>query len=271
MAVRRDAVSVNILARTSADRNATSAAKMCKKRSMVTSSSLHHANEQRDYILGITSLWIAVPAAHGIASLAAHPSLLNTLVSFTEMEVMREALMVAITVPLTCVSLAAWRWAESDALAATDRFFARSYVIGLLGTNAVGLGPLQPYLPAAVMSDWASSAFIFPVLTLSLYGVSATAEAYGHPLIRLWSHAAFRYTAFWWGWASLASEGVTSMEPLYFTTISTFYWLHIAWCVHWSGKNPNFTSADYYSSGCVAVATMAAISIIASPGLPEIH
>ena len=38
-----------------------------------------HEREQRDYILGITSLWMLVPAAHGLAGLGDGVALMTAL------------------------------------------------------------------------------------------------------------------------------------------------------------------------------------------------
>lgn len=214
--------------------------------------------EQRDYVLGITSVWMLVPAAHALAGLlvSGWPPLdlfaIAHMPSTVECEQIRRAAVLAILTPTCFVSLAAWRY--SDPIYSTvDRWCARTFFAALVGTNLI-------------IPDY-SLAISVPACVLLLYGFSASAETLGYPRTRLWTHAAFRCAGFWWGFAS-SCNGLESIHPWYFGLSMAVYWSHIAWCCHWSSGVARFHRGPHYARGCATVAMFAAAATLLSPSLP---
>lgn len=221
--------------------------------------------EQRDYTLGITSLWMLVPSAHALSALVHGPSVSEVLADLSwkesmffldgpEFEACRLTVLGLLLIPTCTVSVASWRWPDHDRLAETDRFCARMLFIGLIGYNLPGYGPLA-----------GSEALLFPAVTLSLYGGSAVAEWLGEPTARAWVHAAFRCGGYWWTYASLNANGFSGIEPWYFGSMMAIYWAHVAWCMRSSRRDPRFRSADHYARGCALVAGFALLAAAASP------
>jgi hypothetical protein len=206
-------------------------------------------SEQRDYILGITSLWMLVPAAHAVTSLLSGglPAELTDphLLSMAQCVQLRRAVALSTLLPACVISLAAWRWPQNQAYAAIDRGCARTFFAGLVATNLL----LQDYELAVAC----------PAGILLLYGASAASEHLGFPRARLWTHASFRCAGFWWAYASCCN-GIESIQPWYFALTMAAYWAHIGWCSTGS-KGP------HYASGCAVVAVMAAAATLMSPAL----
>lgn len=215
--------------------------------------------EQRDYVLGITSLWMLTPAAHALTGLVsaglpplellASPELLSTAQS----EQLRRAAALTVLLPTCVVSLVAWRWSDAPAYAALDRACARSFFVALVATNLL--------VPDYSLAMW------MPAGLLLLYMPSAASEHMGFPRSRLWTHAAFRCGGFWWAYASCCS-GLESIQPWYFALSMAVYWGHIAWSCHWSAQAaPPFHRAPHYAAGCATVAVFAAAATLGSPAL----
>ena len=206
-------------------------------------------SEQRDYILGITSLWMLVPAAHAVTSLLSGglPMELTDphLLSMAQCEQLRRAVALSTLLPACAISLAAWRWPQNQAYAAVDRGCARTFFVGLVATNLL----LRDY----------ELAVAFPAGILLLYGASAASEHLGFPRARLWTHASFRCAGFWWAYASCCN-GTESIQPWYFALIMAAYWGHIGWC-------SNGSKGPHYATGCAVVAVMAAAATLMSPAL----
>ena len=229
--------------------------------------SLTLEEEQRDYVLGITSLWMTVPIAHGMAGLAGGPPLVEVLqslqwhgnpfsLSTVEFEALRHAALSLVLLPTCTVSLASWRWPAHATLAEADRFGAKLFVVGLLAGNLPGFGPLPPSVGLGA----------FPAATFLCYGASALADGIGVAVGRIWSHAAFRCTAGWWSFASLSSDGLPSIEPWYFGLVTCVYWGHVAWSLHWTGRTQSFRAAEHYVRGSLLVGAMAAAAVCINPG-----
>ena len=93
------------------------------RRELPASQPLHSTTleeEQRDYILGITSMWMLLPAAHGIAGLMGGPSVLEVLpdlcwqdnvfrLSSVDFETCRITALLLTLLPTCTVSVASWR------------------------------------------------------------------------------------------------------------------------------------------------------------------
>ena len=218
-------------------------------------------SEQRDYILGITSVWMLVPAAHAVTSLlcgelpveATDPYLLSVV----QCEQLRRAVALTTLLPACVMSLAAWRWPQSETYAAMDRACARIFFAGLATTNG-----LVPDCELAIAC---------PAGILLLYGASAASDNLGFPRARLWTHASFRCAGFWWAYASCCT-GVESIQPWYFVLTMAVYWGHIGWCCYWSARGhitqgAAFRKGPHYASGCAVVAVIAAVATLLSPAL----
>ena len=214
--------------------------------------------EQRDYVLGITSVWMLVPAAHSLANLLVSGGppidlLANPhLPSLEECELMRRAAVLAILPPTCVVSLAAWRFSD-PIYSSVDRWCARSFFVALLATNLA-------------VPDYAL-AVAAPASVLVLYGFSASSERMGFPRARLWTHAAFRCAGFWWAFAS-SCDGLESIEPWYFGLSMAVYWGHIAYSCHWSARVARFHRGPPYARGCATVAMFATAATLLSPSFP---
>ena len=153
---------------------------------------LRHEQEQRDYLLGVTSLWMLVPCAHGFVGLGSGAALVSAVQEISwhgnpfflppaEFEALRQAALLVCLLPTCTVSALSWRYPHWDAMADADRLGAKTFFVSLLAGNLPGFGPLPT-----------QEAIAFPLVTFSVFGLSALSENLGHPIGRTWSHAAFR-------------------------------------------------------------------------------
>ena len=212
-------------------------------------------SEQRDYILGITSVWMLVPAAHAVMSLLSGGLPMEVtdphLLSMAQCEQLRRALALTTLLPACAMSLASWRWPQNLAYGSMDRACARTFFAGLVAVNL-----MVPDYQLAVAC---------PAGVLLLYGASAASDHLGFPRARLWTHASFRCAGFWWAYASCCT-GIESIEPMYFALTMAVYWGHIGWCCHWTSQR-DFRKEPHYASGCAVVAVIAAVATALSPAM----
>ena len=188
------------------------------------------------------------------------------LLSPVEFEAFRLTALLLTLLPTCTVSVASWRFPANENLAEADRLGAKLFFIALLAGNLPGFGPLP-----------SSLAYFFPAATLSVFGASALMEGMGFAVSRTWWHAAFRCSAGWWAFASLAGGGTMHIgDPQWYFNASTIplwyfgltmgvFWGHIGWCIHWTRALPHFRAADHYVSGCALVASMALAATALSP------
>ena len=107
--------------------------------------------EQRDYVLGITSLWMIVPAAQGLGGLdvAQLALALQTLgwqgnpymLAASQFEAFRTATLMVCLLPTCTVSLASWRYPLWDTMADADRFGAKMFFMGARSGQPARRGP----------------------------------------------------------------------------------------------------------------------------------
>jgi hypothetical protein len=220
-----------------------------------TKGSCHHS-QQQIHILGVTSLWLMMPAYYGAVTFVDTCCGQNVSVSYA---------LFSGLVGVTCVvSTLYWGWAPTYRI--HDRFGLSLMDVAdrtLAGTMFVYLCVLvfwgQPTRSLSILM-WAA----FPSACLLAYAMNKLMQSKNQLGLATFSHLCFRFIGYWWTHMVLIPP--ERHATLTVAAITVVQWAHVTLAWGTSLRMPNFRCQRVYwrscfallaiISGCIVVRTM---------------